>query len=78
MLGGSVSGAWAPLVRSGSRSLLTAAAYLAVAVVLLSERKDGRSFGPRVLGLAFVGNAGEEALWDPERYRAGGPGDTAG
>jgi len=28
--------------------------------------------------LARAANAGEETLWDPERYRAGGPGDAAG
>lgn len=28
--------------------------------------------------LARAASAGEEALWDPERYRASGPGDAAG
>jgi signal transduction histidine kinase len=58
-----LAGAWARLVRSGTRTLLTMLAYLAGAAALLRTRADGHSFGPRVLGLAFLGNAGEEALF---------------
>jgi len=58
-----LAGAWAALVRSGTRTLVTTLAYLAGAVALLRTRGDGRAFGPRVLGLAFLGNAGEEALF---------------
>ena len=57
------AGAAAPLVRAGTRTLLTALAYLAGAAALLRTNTEGRSFGPRVLGLAFLGNATEEALF---------------
>jgi signal transduction histidine kinase len=58
-----LAGAWGPLVRAGTRSLLTMAAHLAAGALLLRRRGARAAFGPRVLGLAFLGLATEDALF---------------
>jgi signal transduction histidine kinase len=56
-------GAWGPLLRTGTRTLVTMAAHLAAGVLLLRGRGARPAFGPRVLGIAFLGQAAEDALF---------------
>ncbi len=55
--------AWGPLLRSGVRTVLTAAAHLAAGVWLLRAWRRRAIFGTRVLGFAFLGLAIEDALF---------------
>jgi signal transduction histidine kinase len=65
VLASPLAGSAARLVRSGTRSLLTAAAHAAAGGLLLREARRRRVFGARVLALSFLGTAVEEAffLW---------------
>jgi len=58
-----LAGGWAPLVRAGSRSAVTLAAYLGAGIVLLRRQAVRPIFGARVLALAFLGMATEEGLF---------------
>jgi signal transduction histidine kinase len=58
-----LTGDWQPLVRSGTRTLATLVAYLVGSGLLLWVKRGDSSFGARVLAFAFLGSAGEEALF---------------
>jgi signal transduction histidine kinase len=58
-----LAGTWAQLVRAGTRSGLTLAAYQWASVLLLRGQRQGAIFGARVLALAFLGMATEEGLF---------------
>ena len=55
--------AWGPLLRSGVRTMLTAAAQLAASVWLLRAWRRRPIFGTRVLGISFLGLAIENAFF---------------
>jgi signal transduction histidine kinase len=57
------SGGWGTLVRSGTRTLLTMVSQLTAGIVLLRSGVARRVFGARVLGVAFLGQALEAALF---------------
>jgi signal transduction histidine kinase len=54
---------WSPLLRSGLRTVLTAAAELAASVWLLRAWRRRAIFGARILGFSFLGLAAENALF---------------
>jgi signal transduction histidine kinase len=54
---------WGPLLRSGGRTLLTAAAQLAASAWLLRAWRRRAIFGARILGFSFLGLAIENALF---------------
>jgi signal transduction histidine kinase len=62
VLAAALAPGWGPLLRSGLRTLLTAAAQLAAGLVLLRDRRRD-FFGTRVLGFSFLGLALENALF---------------
>jgi signal transduction histidine kinase len=55
--------AWGSLLRAGTFALLTMAAQLVAGALLLRARGGGSAFGPRVLGVAFLGGAIEAGLF---------------
>jgi signal transduction histidine kinase len=62
-VGAPLAGPWAPMVRAGTRTALTLAAYLSAGVLLLRAQRSRPIFGARVLALAFLGLAAEEGLF---------------
>ena len=68
-----LAGAWAPLVRGGTRTFLTMAAHLSAGILLLRAQGARPVFGSRVLALAFLGLAAEEGLFFGMAASAGRP-----
>jgi signal transduction histidine kinase len=62
-VGAPLAGAWAPMVRAGTRTLLTGAAYLSGGILLLRAQGARPIFGARVLALALLGLSAEEGLF---------------
>jgi signal transduction histidine kinase len=54
---------WGRLLRSGTFSLCAVLANLAAGVLLMRTHRARAWFGPRVLALAFLGTAAEEAIF---------------
>jgi signal transduction histidine kinase len=62
-VGAPLAGAWAPIVRAGTRTLLTMAAQLSAGILLLRAEGARPIFGARVLALALLGMAAEQGLF---------------
>jgi signal transduction histidine kinase len=58
-----LAGPWGPPLRAATLALSTALAYLVAGILLLRGRGGGPWFGPRVLAVAFLGSAAEDALF---------------
>jgi signal transduction histidine kinase len=58
-----LAGPWGSLLRAGTLALSSASANLVAGVLLLRGRGTGPPFGPRVLAVAFLGGAAEDALF---------------